>query len=134
SLHLRQQHRAHAFLERRVAPEARECLVEHRLLLMARDEERGKGRVPVGALAQSRGGEHAHRVDHLVGADGDAGGPEDTGEMEDVGGELAAHAATRDFASSSSAPRSSPCSRAMSSWYLRSAPSVSPMVCGSSDT
>src|SRR4029078_12110663 len=73
--------------------------------------------------------QHAHGVEHFVRADGNARGAKDLREADENPRERSGHAATR--ASSTNSAMRSGGRRAMSSWYLRSAPSVSPTSPGS---
>ena len=84
-----QQQRHHVFQIARVAPEQAEHLGKHLPLFGARDETGMQRPVEIGALGKARGLDGADRLDHLAGADGQAGFAQGAGEMGDVGGQLA---------------------------------------------
>src|SRR5260221_3376302 len=125
----------HALGELRVAPEDVEGLVEDRTLLLARQQHRRHGPVPVVAALGAGNLERAHAVDAAVRSDAPAGGAQHAREMHYVfrqaPGDQAAAAA---LASPTRRTASSPATRSRPSRDLSSTPRVSLAGSGSSAT
>ena len=115
----------------RIAPEHMKGLVEQLELLAAPEEQAGERPVEVVALAQAGDLQRPQCIDHAVGADRHARGPQHAGEMHHVVGEVMAGRrrlegagvprvaqtalASPDFTSASRRAASLPWTRAMSS-------------------
>src|SRR5690606_24697074 len=131
------QHLDQLALEIARPPEEIECLVEQRLVLVSLDEVAEQGGVEFLARADA---DRVHRFDRVpdrARSQLQAGAAQDPAEMDDIIREPSFAGGRRGYqptalssalTASSACRPSEPCIRAISSWYLSSAPTVSEMV------